>query len=297
MDISNNQRNLFAVIDRSYLLDGDQGKPHEDGLMIMNYTDRVQSNSYANYPHQSYSQLDGLTHIGTFGKGNSQPSKIPTIDCTPRKNETASRFNYGLDYAINNRMIDVSGMSIKNEKLRVIPNRGIAMCYQDRILPANKEIAQLSQRLVNISRIDNAFKLSTNDLRYKIKNQKLSREELIGLNTTGRTYESDFGILGLPNMSPQVNERSAIISALRQNNSIAINPLDVMNLRGLDLAPKKTDVKPKMDKKIDADLSDLFRWAAESNKKKKAAAATVIQSAFKKRGRPKKNQIEEKFEV
>ena len=106
MDISNNQRNLFAVIDRSYLLDGDQGKPHEDGVMIMNYTDRVQKNSDLNFPHETYSQLDGVTHIGTFGKGNSQPSKIPTIDCTPRKNETTSRFNYSFDYAINNRMID-----------------------------------------------------------------------------------------------------------------------------------------------------------------------------------------------
>ena len=85
MDISNNQRNLFAVIDRSYLLDGDQGKPHEDGVMIMNYTDRVQKNSDLNFPHETYSQLDGVTHIGTFGKGNSQPSKIPTIDCTLRK--------------------------------------------------------------------------------------------------------------------------------------------------------------------------------------------------------------------
>jgi hypothetical protein len=171
--------------------------------MIMNYTDRVQKNSDLNFPHETYSQLDGVTHIGTFGKGNSQPSKIPTIDCTPRKNETASRFNYSFDYAINNRMIDVSGVSIPNEKLRVIPNRGIAMCYQDRILPANKEIAQLSQRLVNISRIDNAFKLSPNDLRYKIKNQKLTREELIGLGKTGRTYENNFGILGLPNTPPQ----------------------------------------------------------------------------------------------
>ena len=59
MDISKNQRNLFGVIERSYLLDGDQGKPHEDGITIMNYTDKIQANSYANYPHQNYAQLDG----------------------------------------------------------------------------------------------------------------------------------------------------------------------------------------------------------------------------------------------
>jgi hypothetical protein len=287
MDISNNQRNLFAVIDRSYLLDGDRGKPQQDGVMIMNYTDRVQANSDGNYPHQSYSQLDVGTHVGTFGKGNSQPSKIPTIDCTPRKNETASRFNYSFDYAINNRMIDVSGQHISNENLRVIPNRGIALCYQDRIIPENKEISKLSQRLLNISRIDNAFKLSPNDLRYKIKNQKLTREELIGLSKTGRTYENS-GVLAIPNMPQQVNQISGITSALRQNQSIAINPLDVMNAGYLDLennksAPKKTDAK------ISDDFAELLRFAAEARKKKKTDAATVIQGAFKRRGRPKKN--------
>lgn len=292
MDISNNQRNLFAVIDRSYLLDGDQGKPHEDGVMIMNYTDRVQNNSYENFNHQTYSQLDGVTHIGTFQKSNSQPSKIPTINCTPRKNETASRFNYSLDYAINNRMIDVSGQLIANENLRVIPNRGIALCYQDRILPENKEISQLSQRLVNISRIDNAFKLSPNDLRYKIKNQKLTREELIGLGKTGRTYENNFGILGIPNMPPQVNERVGITSALRQNQAIGINPLDVFNAGYLDLANNKSLPKssPKEKKKIDSDFSELLRFAAESKKKKQADAANVIQGAFKRRGRPPKKK-------
>ncbi len=292
MDISNNQRNLFAVIDRSYLLDGNEGKPHEDGVMIMNYTDRVQNNSYENFNHQTYSQLDGVTHIGTFQKSNSQPSKIPTINCTPRKNETASRFNYSLDYAINNRMIDVSGQNIPNENLRVIPNRGIVLCYQDRILPENKEISQLSQRLVNISRIDNAFKLSPNDLRYKIKNQKLTREELIGLDKTGRTYENNFGILGIPNMPPQVNERVGITSALRQNQAIGINPLDVFNVGYLDLANNKSLPKslPKEKKEIDSDFSELLRFAAESKKKKQADAANVIQGAFKRRGRPPKKK-------
>jgi len=293
MDISNNQRNLFAVIERSYYLDGQQGKPNEDGVMIMNYTDRVQKNSDLNFPHQTYSQLDGVTHLGTFGKGNSQPSKIATIDCTPRKNETASRFNYSLDYAVNNRMIDVSGQHIPNENLRVIPNRGIALCYQDRVLPENKNISKLSQRLVNISRIDNAFKLSPNDLRYKIKTQKLTREELIGIGKTGSTYENS-GILGIPNVAPQNNERAGIVSALRQYKSIGISPLDVLNANYLDLAdnkslPKSSPKKKELSTNID-DYSELFRFADES-RKKKVAAATVIQEAFqKKRGRPPKKK-------
>jgi hypothetical protein len=44
--------------------------------------------------------------------------------------------------------------------------------------------------------------LSPNDLRYKIKNQKLTREELLGLSKTGRTYENS-GVLAIPNMPPQ----------------------------------------------------------------------------------------------
>ena len=32
MDITNNQRQLFGVVERSYLRDGVSGKPIEDGL-------------------------------------------------------------------------------------------------------------------------------------------------------------------------------------------------------------------------------------------------------------------------
>jgi hypothetical protein len=290
MDISNNQRNLFGVIERSYLLNGEEGKPHEDGIMTMNYTDRVQANSYANYPHQSYSQLDGGINIGTFGKGNSQPSKLPkpTIDCTPRKNETSSRFNYAFDNEIDNRNIDISGQYIPNNKLRVMPNRGIELCYQNRIIPDNREILQLSQRLGNISGMDKSFKLSPSDLRYKIQNQKLTREELTNLVTkVGKTYEGNSGILGIPNMSPQVNNWSGVISALRQNKSIAINRSDGGYL---DLA-NQTTVK-KSSQRIDSDLSELFRFAAESNKNKKIDAANTIKSALIKgnyKKRPKKN--------
>jgi hypothetical protein len=48
-------------------------------------------------------------------------------------------------------------------------------------------------------------------------------------------------------------------------------------------APKKTDAK------ISDDFAELLRFAAEARKKKKTDAATVIQGAFKRRGRPKKN--------
>lgn len=44
MDISNNQRNWFGIVERSCLLDGeDLAKPHKDGIMIMSYTDRIKA--------------------------------------------------------------------------------------------------------------------------------------------------------------------------------------------------------------------------------------------------------------
>ena len=55
MDISNNQQQLFGAVERSYLRDG---KPKEDGVRLLNYTNRINNNSYANYPYQSYNQLD-----------------------------------------------------------------------------------------------------------------------------------------------------------------------------------------------------------------------------------------------
>lgn len=222
MDISNNQRQLFGAITRSYLRDGVSGKPVEDGVMIMNYTDRIQEGSYANYPYEVTNQLDARTHIGTFGKKNSQPSYLPDpiINCTPRKNETASRFNYAIDRSVDRRMIDVSGLSIPNNMLRVMPNRGIQLCYQDRIIPANAEIQKLSQRIGNISssQLDKTFNISESDLRFKIKNQKLTREELMELGKGG-TITSDRGILAIPNAvqqmrnNPIVSSRSSVASS------------------------------------------------------------------------------------
>ncbi len=192
------------------------------------------------------------------------------------------------DNEIDNRNIDISGQYIPNNKLRVMPNRGIELCYQNRIIPDNREILQLSQRLGNISGMDKSFKLSPSDLRYKIQNQKLTREELTNLVTkVGKTYEGNSGILGIPNMSPQVNNWSGVISALRQNKSIAINRSDGGYL---DLA-NQTTVK-KSSQRIDSDLSELFRFAAESNKNKKIDAANTIKSALIKgnyKKRPKKN--------
>jgi len=249
MDISNYQRKLFDVIDRNYLLNGQEGKPHDDGVIIQNYTNKIQANSYANYPHKSYSQLDGFTNLGTFGKANSQPSKLPkpTINCTPRKNDTSSRFNYAFDKQIDNRYIDVSGQYIPSNKLREIHNSGIQLCYQNRIIPDNSEFLQLSKRLANILGSDNTFKLSKSDLKYKIKNKKLTRKELTELvSKDAKVFQNNNGILGIPNISPQqIPNLPSITSTLRK-------PLNFNQTDGFN------DPEFKPSKKLKNQIEPLF---------------------------------------
>lgn len=185
MEIRDYQNQLFNVIDRSYMLDGTSGLPVEKGIMPMNYTKQIELLSYGNMPYETYNQLDNVTHIGTFGKQNSQKSRLPEpiIHCTPRKNETSSRFNYAIDKCIDRRMIDVSGQNIPNNMLRKIPDRGIQLCYQKRNIPSNPAILALSNKIGNISaaQLNNTFKISKGDLNFKASRQRLTKEELQGL--------------------------------------------------------------------------------------------------------------------
>ena len=107
------------------------------------------------------------------------------IKCTPRENEGASRFIYAYDRQIEKRMVDVSGILIPNSQLRVIPNRGIPLCYQDRNIPTNQAILSLSQSIGNISATDlnKTFNLSNANLQFKASRPKLSRKKLLGLGT------------------------------------------------------------------------------------------------------------------
>jgi hypothetical protein len=213
MDITNYQSQLFKVIDRSHLLDGVSGKPIEKGIVLSNYTDKILNNSYANDPYQRYNQLDGGTHIGTFGKGNSQRSKLPepVINCTPRENESAYRFNYAIDKYVDRRMIDVSGQSIPNNMLRVVPNRGIQLYGQKRNLPRNDAILDLSLRIGNISAssLDKTFNLSKNDLQFKASRERLSRGDLLGLVSDRQP------LVGNKNDSTQTQSVGNIISKMK----------------------------------------------------------------------------------
>jgi hypothetical protein len=180
-DITNNQENLFNVINRSYMLDGIEGLPIEKGVRIDNYLNLINDRSDAKYPHERYSQLDFSSYVGVFGKENSQPSRLlePTINCTPRVNIEASRFNYAYDKQIDNKLIDVSGVDIPNKHLRVIPNRGTqTTAFQKQYMPTNKPIEKLVNDITNIS----YQPADTNSaLRFKASRERLTRAELLGV--------------------------------------------------------------------------------------------------------------------
>jgi hypothetical protein len=169
-----NQTQLFVAIDRSVMMNN-----LEKNTRIMNYTGRVNLYSNANNPYQIYSQLDCQTHLGCFGKGNSQPSQLPEpfIDYTPRKNDTASRFNYAIDKQVTRRLVDVSGQYIPNNQLRIIPNRGIHLYAQERNLPSS-----LSGSLGNISASSLNRDFTNNNinknLTYTVNRQKLTGQTM-----------------------------------------------------------------------------------------------------------------------
>jgi hypothetical protein len=168
--MNQNQTQLFAEIDRAAMMNN-----LEKTTRIMNYTGRVNLYSNANNPYQIYSQLDCQTHLGCFGKGNSQPSQLPEpfINCTPRKNDTASRFNYALDKQVTRRLVDVSGQYIPNNQLRIIPNRGIHLYAQERHLPPS---INGSLGSISASSLDRNFtnKNMNKNLTYNANRQKLT---------------------------------------------------------------------------------------------------------------------------
>lgn len=197
-----NQTQLFAEIDRAAMME-----QLEKTTRIMNYTSRVNLYSNANNPYQRYSQLDCQTHLGCFGKENSQPSKLPEpfIDCTPRKNDTASRFNYAIDKQVTRRLVDVSGQFIPNNQLRIIPNRGIHLYAQDRNLPSsiNGSLGNISASSLNRNFANNNI---NKNLTYTANRQKLTGQDM----TQGYVYKDK---PGTPAVTPTVATAAAALSA------------------------------------------------------------------------------------
>jgi hypothetical protein len=180
-DISNNQSQLFSVVQRSYRMDGVDGLPKEKGVRIDNYLNLIDFRSDSRYPFQRNEQLDNASYIGCFGKENSQKSKLPepTINCTPRLNPEASRFNYAYCYTVDNKLVDVSGVEIPNQHLRVIPNRGTQLAYQNNnFVPKNGKLEKMVKDIMNIS-VQEPKDRDT--LKYKASRQRLTKEELLGV--------------------------------------------------------------------------------------------------------------------
>ena len=223
-----NQTQLFAEIDRAAMME-----QLEKTTRIMNYTARVNLYSNANNPYQRYSQLDCQTHLGCFGKENSQPSKLPEpfIDCTPRKNDTASRFNYAIDKQVTRRLVDVSGQFIPNNQLRIIPNRGIHLYAQDRNLPSsiNGSLGNISASSLNRNFANNNI---NKNLTYTANRQKLTGQDM----TQGYVYKDK---PGTPAVTPTVATAAAVLSA-------AGTPTRVPRGQGIPIRPTRRPVTRNM---------------------------------------------------
>jgi hypothetical protein len=150
-------------------------------LRIDNYLNLINFRSDSNYPYEVHNQLDAGTHIGTFGKRNSQNSKLPepTINCTPRLNPESSRFNYAYCYTVDNKLVDVSGVEIPNQHLRVVPNRGTQLAYQNNnFVPKSAKLEKMVRDITNIS-VQEPKDRDT--LKYKASCQRLTKEEILGV--------------------------------------------------------------------------------------------------------------------
>ena len=110
--------------------------------------------------------------------------------------EESSRFNYGIDMAINKRKIDVSGQLIPNEELRSMPQRGTQIHgYQTtRVVPYKSNIAKLAEELSNTI-VDNRFNIKdvSSYARYKIKNPGVNYRSLYQTDKNKPTYQTPPG--------------------------------------------------------------------------------------------------------
>ena len=156
----------------------------------------------ANDPYEMRSQLIGANGVASLGLENSQASELPEpfIKCRTGFMEESSRFNYGIDMAINKRKIDVSGQLIPNEELRSIPQRGVQIhAYQTtRVLPYKTNIAKLAEELSNTI-VDNRFNVKdvSSSARYKINRPSFNYRSLYQTDKNKATYQTPPG-----NMTP-----------------------------------------------------------------------------------------------
>ena len=152
----------------------------------------------ANDPYEIRAQVIGANGVASLALENSQASELPDpfIRCRTGFMEESSRFNYGIDMAINKRKIDVSGQLIPNEELRSIPQRGVEIhAYQTtRVLPYKTNIAKLAEELSNTI-VDNRFNVKSvsSSARYKITNPGVNYRSLYQTDKNKATYQTPPG--------------------------------------------------------------------------------------------------------
>jgi hypothetical protein len=151
--------------------------------MIMGYNQLILDRADVNKPRKYYSQLDNKNQVNnrdiSLLQNNGFVGNI--LNVSSREQQSSSRFNYALDRQINKRFIDVSGQFIPNEKLRVIPNRGM-MIYGKHPEPImNNNINNLSSRLQQGVKGTPDYDPTTarGRLKYNVNNKRLTREDLI----------------------------------------------------------------------------------------------------------------------
>ena len=154
--------------------------------------------SQANDPYELRAQLAGANGVASLGLENSQASELPDpfIRCRTGFMEESSRFNYGIDMAINKRKIDVSGQLIPNDELRSMPQRGVQIhAYQTtRVVPYKSNIAKLAEELSNTI-VDNRFNIKdvSSSARYKINRPSFNYRSLYQTDKNKSTYQTPPG--------------------------------------------------------------------------------------------------------
>ena len=184
---------LFQQIEREHIGNQQELKKRQQLHLPL-----INAFSQANDPYEIRAQLSGANGVASLGLENSQASDLPEpfIRCRTGFMEESSRFNYGIDMAINKRKIDVSGQLIPNEELRVIPQRGVQIHgYQTtRVLPYKTNIAKLAEELSNTI-VDNRFNIKdvSSSARYKINRPSFNYRSLYQTDKNKSTYQTPPG--------------------------------------------------------------------------------------------------------
>jgi hypothetical protein len=179
----------------------------------MGYTQLIQDRADVNQPRKYYSQLPNNNGVNDRDISLLQTNgfKDDVINASSREQQSSSRFNYAFDRQINKRFIDVSGQFIPNEKLRVLPNRGLILWGNHPAPIMNDNINNLSLRLAETAQDISPYYNPTTargQLKYNVNTRRLTKEDLI--NSSSQYAKQNI---------PQVSQQREIQQILRSLDS------------------------------------------------------------------------------